>query len=203
MRSCTSCAAASGAAPHASSCVLLYRSPLSQLARARLKVIRETNDGFEIARHDLALRGPGELLGTRQTGLAQLRVADLIARCRSAAARAGGRGAAARYPDHIAPLAARWTGDRRAICTRLGMSGTARRRQRRYSSGGACHHRLARRLEEYGRLVRLDRPIGIWLLLWPTLWALWVAGAGHRDPRVLVIFVAGRRGDARRRLHHQ
>ncbi len=58
--------------------MLLYRAPLSQLARERLKVIRETNDGFEIARRDLELRGPGELLGTRQTGLAQLRVADLM-----------------------------------------------------------------------------------------------------------------------------
>ena len=62
----------------ASICVLLYRAPLSALARERLKVIRQTNDGFEIARRDLALRGPGELLGTRQTGLAQLRVADLM-----------------------------------------------------------------------------------------------------------------------------
>jgi ATP-dependent DNA helicase RecG len=61
-----------------SSCVLLYRSPLSQMARERLAAIRETNDGFEIARRDLELRGPGELLGTRQTGLAQLRIADLI-----------------------------------------------------------------------------------------------------------------------------
>jgi ATP-dependent DNA helicase RecG len=65
-----------GAKP--SNCVLLYRAPLSELARARLAVLRETNDGFEIARRDLELRGPGELLGTRQTGLAQLRVADLI-----------------------------------------------------------------------------------------------------------------------------
>ena len=62
----------------ASSCVLLYRAPLSEPARARLKVIRATTDGFEIARRDLELRGPGELLGTRQTGLAQLRVADLM-----------------------------------------------------------------------------------------------------------------------------
>jgi len=52
-------------------------------------------------------------------------------------------------------------------------------------------HRLARRLEEYGRLMRLDRPIGIYLLLWPTLWALWVAGNGHPAPRILVIFVVG------------
>jgi 4-hydroxybenzoate polyprenyltransferase len=52
-------------------------------------------------------------------------------------------------------------------------------------------HRLARRLEEYARLMRLDRPIGIYLLLWPTLWALWVAGNGHPAPRILVIFVVG------------
>ena len=52
-------------------------------------------------------------------------------------------------------------------------------------------YRLARRLEEYMRLMRLDRPIGIWLLLWPTLWALWVAGNGHPDPKVLVVFVLG------------
>ena len=62
----------------ASSCVLLYRSPLSPLARERLAVLRSSNDGFEVARRDLDLRGPGELLGTRQTGLAQMRVADLL-----------------------------------------------------------------------------------------------------------------------------
>jgi ATP-dependent DNA helicase RecG len=61
-----------------SSCVLLYQSPLSPVARERLGVLRETNDGFEVARRDLELRGPGELLGTRQTGLMQLRVADLL-----------------------------------------------------------------------------------------------------------------------------
>ncbi|MHB8911519.1 MAG: ATP-dependent DNA helicase RecG [Lysobacter sp.] len=61
----------------ASSCVLLYRSPLSLLARQRLETMRETNDGFVIAEKDLQLRGPGELLGTRQTGLAAFRVADL------------------------------------------------------------------------------------------------------------------------------
>src|SRR5690606_10228530 len=61
-----------------SSCVLLYRSPLGQLARSRLAVLRETNDGFLVAQRDLELRGPGELLGTRQTGLPQYRVADLL-----------------------------------------------------------------------------------------------------------------------------
>ena len=75
-----------GRGTDASSCVLLYRAPLSQLARERLKVIRESSDGFEIARRDLELRGPGELLGTRQTGLAQLRVADLMRDARPAAA---------------------------------------------------------------------------------------------------------------------
>ncbi|WP_046655540.1 ATP-dependent DNA helicase RecG [Lysobacter capsici] len=61
----------------ASSCVLLYRSPLSGLARQRLETMRQTVDGFVIAEKDLELRGPGELLGTRQTGLAGFRVADL------------------------------------------------------------------------------------------------------------------------------
>lgn len=61
----------------ASNCVLLYQSPLSMMAKQRLATMRETNDGFVIAEKDLELRGPGELLGTRQTGLASLRVADL------------------------------------------------------------------------------------------------------------------------------
>jgi ATP-dependent DNA helicase RecG len=61
-----------------SSCVLLYHGPLSQQAHARLAVLRSSHDGFEIARRDLELRGPGEVLGTRQTGMLQLRIADLI-----------------------------------------------------------------------------------------------------------------------------
>ncbi len=61
-----------------SSCILLYDPPLSATARRRLEVMRETDDGFEVARQDLELRGPGEVLGTRQTGLMQLRVADLL-----------------------------------------------------------------------------------------------------------------------------
>ena len=67
-----------GRGAHESHCVLLYGGKLSEMARARLAAIRETNDGFEIARRDLELRGPGELLGTRQTGLAEMRVADLV-----------------------------------------------------------------------------------------------------------------------------
>jgi ATP-dependent DNA helicase RecG len=67
-----------GRGAHESACVLLYGGKLSEMARARLAAIRETNDGFEIARRDLELRGPGELLGTRQTGLAEMRIADLV-----------------------------------------------------------------------------------------------------------------------------
>ena len=61
----------------ASNCLLLYQPPLSQLARARLEVMRETNDGFRIAEKDLELRGPGEMLGTRQTGRLEFRIADI------------------------------------------------------------------------------------------------------------------------------
>jgi ATP-dependent DNA helicase RecG len=60
-------------------CILLYQQPLAELARARLKVIFENNDGFAIAQQDLQLRGPGELLGARQSGVAMLRFADISA----------------------------------------------------------------------------------------------------------------------------
>ena len=60
-----------------SHCVLLYKPPLGGLARGRLAVLRDTNDGFIVAQRDLELRGPGELLGTRQTGLPQYRIANL------------------------------------------------------------------------------------------------------------------------------
>jgi ATP-dependent DNA helicase RecG len=62
----------------ASSCVLVWQPPLSALARERLAVMRETNDGFRIAEKDLELRGPGEVVGTRQTGEMSFRVADLV-----------------------------------------------------------------------------------------------------------------------------
>ena len=66
-----------GRGSQASTCVLMYQPPLSALARERLGAMRETNDGFLIAERDLELRGPGELLGTRQTGRLEFRVADL------------------------------------------------------------------------------------------------------------------------------
>ncbi|MBV9619460.1 MAG: ATP-dependent DNA helicase RecG, partial [Gammaproteobacteria bacterium] len=94
-----------------SSCVLLYRAPLAPLARERLRVIRDCGDGFEIARRDLALRGPGELLGTRQTGLAQLKVADLV---RDAdllpAVQSSAERLLAHEPHKAAALSARWIG---------------------------------------------------------------------------------------------
>jgi ATP-dependent DNA helicase RecG len=100
-----------GRGQHASSCLLLYRSPLSSLARQRLAVMRDTNDGFEVARRDLELRGPGELLGTRQTGLAQMRVADLL---RDADLLPRVQIAAETllrdWPLHVAPLVSRWVG---------------------------------------------------------------------------------------------
>jgi ATP-dependent DNA helicase RecG len=61
----------------ASHCILLYKGPLGQVARSRLEAVRNSQDGFELAERDLALRGAGELLGTRQTGEQSFRVADL------------------------------------------------------------------------------------------------------------------------------
>lgn len=92
-----------------SHCVLLYHPPLSQVGRERLGIMRETNDGFIIAEKDLELRGPGEMLGTRQTGLLQFKVADLM---RDAdllpAVRDAAQALIARWPEHVSPLLDRW-----------------------------------------------------------------------------------------------
>ena len=61
----------------ASHCVLMYNLPLSQAGKQRIQAMRDTTDGFKIAEIDLQIRGPGEVLGTRQTGLMQMRIADL------------------------------------------------------------------------------------------------------------------------------
>jgi len=100
-----------GRGAHDSACVLLYDGKLSEMARARLAAIRETNDGFVIARRDLELRGPGEMLGTRQTGLAEMRVADLM---RDAdllpAVQAAAEEMLRHEPDAVAALTRRWVG---------------------------------------------------------------------------------------------
>ena len=61
-----------------SACVLLYQSPLSQTAKERLDILRQSNDGFLIAQKDLELRGPGEILGTQQTGIASMKIANIV-----------------------------------------------------------------------------------------------------------------------------
>ena len=96
-----------------SSCVLLYEPPLSELARQRLAALRETNDGFEIARRDLEMRGPGEVLGTRQTGEAAFHIADIV-RDRALLDRVE-RAAElllAHHSDRVVPLIRRWFGAR-------------------------------------------------------------------------------------------
>ena len=93
----------------ASHCVLLYHAPLGQQGKARLSTMRETTDGFKIAEKDLELRGPGELLGARQTGLLEFKVADLqrdkalLSQVQQAAAQLYKE-----YPEHVSPLLSRW-----------------------------------------------------------------------------------------------
>lgn len=94
-----------------SACLLMYHGKLSDNARSRLAVMRETNDGFEIAKKDLELRGPGEVLGTRQTGMLQLRIADLqrdqdmLAQVAEIADQIFKQ-----YPERVEPLIKRWIG---------------------------------------------------------------------------------------------
>lgn len=102
-----------GRGAKASHCLLLYQTPLSQLGKQRLGIMRDSNDGFYIAEQDLAIRGPGQVLGTRQTGLMSFRIADLA---RDAALLDPVKSAADTiehdYPSHIDPLVNRWLGDR-------------------------------------------------------------------------------------------
>jgi len=93
----------------ASHCVLLYKSPLSRTAQIRLQVLRDSNDGFVIAQKDLEIRGPGELLGTRQTGNAEFKVADLL-RDQSLIPEVQriARHIHERYPEQAAALIERW-----------------------------------------------------------------------------------------------
>ena len=97
----------------ASHCVLMYKSPLSKTATKRLAVLRDSNDGFVIAQKDLEIRGPGELLGTKQTGLADLKIADLV---RDAAIIAQVQQSAYQiwhqYPDNAVALINRWLGNK-------------------------------------------------------------------------------------------
>ncbi|HEY5898121.1 MAG TPA: ATP-dependent DNA helicase RecG [Burkholderiales bacterium] len=105
-----------GRGKRASTCILLFGEPLSPLARERLKVVYESNDGFAIAQRDLELRGPGEYLGERQSGQPLLRFADLerdaelIAKAREAAEEM-----AQRYPDAARAHVARWLGARQEM----------------------------------------------------------------------------------------
>ena len=95
-----------------SSCVLLYTPPLGDLARQRLDIMRQTGDGFRIAEKDLELRGPGEVLGTRQTGMLQFRVADL-ARDAHLLHRipAVSESLLNHHPEQVDLLIRRWVGD--------------------------------------------------------------------------------------------
>jgi len=92
-----------------SACILLYQKPLGEIARARLKVVYETSDGFEIARQDLLLRGPGEYLGVRQSGAPLLRFADLERDIDLLeAARDLAPQMLSRHPEHARRHLARW-----------------------------------------------------------------------------------------------
>jgi len=98
-----------------SACILLYAQPLGELARARLKIIFENHDGFEIARQDLHLRGPGEFVGARQSGLPLLRYADLEDAEMVEAARAAAEALLQEQPDAAARHVERWLGGREEL----------------------------------------------------------------------------------------
>jgi ATP-dependent DNA helicase RecG len=94
-----------------SACVLMYQPPMSENGKQRLAILRETNDGFKVAEKDLEIRGPGEVLGTRQTGLMQMRIADIVRdeywfdEVRKTALHI-----LQEHPDAVKPLVRRWLG---------------------------------------------------------------------------------------------
>ena len=93
----------------ASHCLLLYQNPLSQVSKMRLGIMRESNDGFYIAEKDLEIRGPGEILGTRQTGLMAFRIADLTRDSHlQPKVKTWADKIRARHPEVIDPLIKRW-----------------------------------------------------------------------------------------------
>ena len=94
-----------------SHCVLLYKGPLGRIAKERLAVLRDTNDGFVVAQRDLELRGPGELLGTRQTGLPDYRVADLVRDAQLMPQVQITAEEIRRSPEQAAAIVRRWLGD--------------------------------------------------------------------------------------------
>lgn len=97
----------------ASHCVLLYHPPLSKTAQKRLGVMRDSNDGFVIAQKDLEIRGPGELLGTKQTGLADFKIADLVRDQRLIPeVQRIARHLHDNYPDNAKAIIERWLGER-------------------------------------------------------------------------------------------
>jgi len=90
-------------------CVLMYHGPLGTKGRTRLAALRACNDGFEIARRDLELRGPGEVLGTRQAGLMQFRIADLLRdQAMLPQVTDSARYLLAHHPEYIEPIIRRW-----------------------------------------------------------------------------------------------
>jgi len=94
-----------------SHCVLMFKSPLSEHAKERLAIMRKTNSGFEIAQKDLQLRGPGEVLGTRQTGLVQLKIADIVRdEYLLDAVKIAAQKIFHESPENIKPLIDRWVG---------------------------------------------------------------------------------------------
>jgi ATP-dependent DNA helicase RecG len=99
----------------ASACILIYAPPLGETARARLKIIYENTDGFEIAREDLRLRGPGEFIGARQSGLPLLRYADLEDTALVEQARGVAEELLRDDPERAAAHLQRWLGGREEL----------------------------------------------------------------------------------------